>query len=163
MVLDKIEKGSQPTICKDTNKFGKRTKTKRKNFAMAGFLVRRTRIGMQVGARGPDLHGVREGRGVVVWLLVEDGVDHFRAGRHLGGLLEAPLLLREVLQVPQLLEEAPFSVDANFLGEGLGDVHGLPARGQGRELAVGIDEAGFLQALPVDLCALGGKWLRQVL
>lgn len=118
---------------------------------------------MQVGARGPDLHGVREGRGVAVWLLVEDGVDLLRAGRHLGRLLEAPFLLREVLQVPQLLEEAPFGVDANFLGEGLGDVHGLPARGLGRELAVGIDEAGVLQALPVDLCALGGKWLRQVL
>ena len=149
--------------CKDTNFFLNIRKGEAENFAMAGFLVRRTRIGMQVGARGPDLHGVRGGREVAVWLLVEDGVNLFRAGRHLGGLLEAPLLLREVLQVPQLLEEAPFGVDANFLGEGLGDVHGLPTRGQGRELAVGIDEAGFLQALPVDLCALGGEWLWQVL
>ena len=59
--------------CKDTNFFLNIRKREAEKFAMAGFLVRRTRIGMQVGARGPDLHGVREGRGVAVRLLVKDG------------------------------------------------------------------------------------------
>ncbi len=91
---------------------------------------------MQVGAWGSDLHVVvvkkgGDGRCLIVevsaggCLIVEEGIDLFCTEWHLAGLLEAPLLLCEVLQVPQPLEDAPLGADAEFLGEGLGDVHGL--------------------------------------
>ena len=115
---------------------------------------------MQVGAWDSDLHVivVKEGddRCLIVevgasgCLIVEEGIDLFCTGWHLTGLLEAPLLLREVLQVPQPLEDAPLGVDAEFLGEGLGDVHGLATRGATGEQAVDIDETCVLQPLPVD-------------
>lgn len=84
---------------------------------------------MQVGAWGSDLHVVvvevgDDGHLIVEvsaggCLIVEEGIDLFCTEWHLAGLLEAPLLLREVLQVPQPLEDAPLGADAEFLGEGM--------------------------------------------
>ena len=64
-----------------------------------------------------------------VTLVIKNQVYLLISLRHGSRLLHIPFLLCQVLHIPQHFKRLPLRLQADFHGEGLGDIHGLLACG----------------------------------